>query len=437
MKWGMLMIKRMLGVLLVLIIALSTASQTLFAASVEDIMVADSTADEAVKNDSSADESKLMLAEKFDDADGMIIGKIGDVNDDTKANVKDSTLIQKHLAKIVYLNEKFKALSDVDNNKKLNIRDATILQKYIAKIEVECVVGFTLYERGTHTHNYIESVFEATCEKEGYTGYSCICGSEYMGNIIEAKGHNYSLKVVEPTCETEGYTLYKCKCGDNYKGDIVGKKPHEYFSKVVKPTCTSKGYTFNECKVCGYTEKTNEVDATDAHKYNSKNICSVCDIKKGAFDSLKSFVVDNGVYDADTHTFYVYLNTGYDVDIGTIAYDESDDVIFIGYNLMTEDGICKGDVGFTKDSPFYSFRASYPGVFSTYGPDNIKRDYSFADPDFIEVRYFYYNDVEVSEKVCFDFSVSLINAALAIYTYCEDELPVTLSDLGFTNFEVN
>lgn len=58
----------------------------------------------------------------------------GDVNLDAKLNIRDATLLQKHLANIVTLNSTALNLADFDKNGKLNIRDATAIQKNIAGI---------------------------------------------------------------------------------------------------------------------------------------------------------------------------------------------------------------------------------------------------------------------------------------------------------------
>lgn len=62
-----------------------------------------------------------------------IINIRGDVNGDTKVNIKDVTLIQKHVAKTKKLTDKQLSKSDINNDGKVNIKDATALQKEIAK----------------------------------------------------------------------------------------------------------------------------------------------------------------------------------------------------------------------------------------------------------------------------------------------------------------
>lgn len=65
---------------------------------------------------------------------------IGDVNGDNFVNIKDVTLIQKVIAKLVDEPEHFLLTADVNCDNTVNIKDATIIQKYIAKIYKELPV---------------------------------------------------------------------------------------------------------------------------------------------------------------------------------------------------------------------------------------------------------------------------------------------------------
>lgn len=56
----------------------------------------------------------------------------GDVTCDGKLNIRDVTMIQKYLAKIVSLDENVIILADFTNDGKVNIKDATTIQKKIA-----------------------------------------------------------------------------------------------------------------------------------------------------------------------------------------------------------------------------------------------------------------------------------------------------------------
>lgn len=59
---------------------------------------------------------------------------LGDVNRDTIISVKDATMVQKHSAKIITLNEEEKLLADVNLDGSVNVKDATMIQKLVAKL---------------------------------------------------------------------------------------------------------------------------------------------------------------------------------------------------------------------------------------------------------------------------------------------------------------
>ena len=47
-----------------------------------------------------------------------------------------------------------------------------------------------IWEKG-HDHDYRSAVTAPTCTEEGYTTYTCDCGSSYVGDYVDAKGHSY------------------------------------------------------------------------------------------------------------------------------------------------------------------------------------------------------------------------------------------------------
>ncbi len=60
--------------------------------------------------------------------------ELGDANMDKKLNIRDATLIQKHLAKITTMSEEAMKLADFNQDSKVNVKDATSIQKFIAGI---------------------------------------------------------------------------------------------------------------------------------------------------------------------------------------------------------------------------------------------------------------------------------------------------------------
>lgn len=75
--------------------------------------------------------------------DEACFGKMGDADTNRKINVKDATLIQKHLANIESLSENGMLLADVNEDGKISIKDATSIRKYIASIAIDDPVGKT------------------------------------------------------------------------------------------------------------------------------------------------------------------------------------------------------------------------------------------------------------------------------------------------------
>lgn len=76
------------------------------------------------------------LAQNFD-IDYILLDieeKLGDVDLDGKVTIKDATLIQKYLAKMVKLTKQKNRFADFNHDGKVNIKDATAIQKFIAKI---------------------------------------------------------------------------------------------------------------------------------------------------------------------------------------------------------------------------------------------------------------------------------------------------------------
>lgn len=69
---------------------------------------------------------------------------IGDVNEDGKVNIKDATVIQKHIAKLTVIDAKLVKVADVNGDERISIKDASAIQKYIAKLEGAGNAGKTI-----------------------------------------------------------------------------------------------------------------------------------------------------------------------------------------------------------------------------------------------------------------------------------------------------
>lgn len=65
---------------------------------------------------------------------------MGDTDFSGKVNIKDATLIQKYIAKIVEFDGKTEFAANVISKDKLNVKDATAIQKFVAKIDVDAEI---------------------------------------------------------------------------------------------------------------------------------------------------------------------------------------------------------------------------------------------------------------------------------------------------------
>lgn len=74
------------------------------------------------------DEMKLIGFE-FTTASGY---QLGDVNKDNKINVRDATEIQKHVAKVISLDNEAQMVADYNGDGRISVKDATEIQKKIA-----------------------------------------------------------------------------------------------------------------------------------------------------------------------------------------------------------------------------------------------------------------------------------------------------------------
>ena len=67
----------------------------------------------------------------------------------------------------------------------------------------------------SHVHNYNTEVTEPTCTAEGYTTYTCACGSTYTDNVVDAKGHSFGdwATKTPADCLNAEVEVRSCTCG--------------------------------------------------------------------------------------------------------------------------------------------------------------------------------------------------------------------------------
>ena len=84
------------------------------------------------KDGSAAQQYAQEHAIPFTVLDSTVIS--GDVDGNGEINTADVLMIQKHLSKIIELNEEQKAAADTDGNGKIEMNDVLQIQKFLAKI---------------------------------------------------------------------------------------------------------------------------------------------------------------------------------------------------------------------------------------------------------------------------------------------------------------
>lgn len=108
---------------------------------------------------------------------------------------------------------------------------------------IECTVCEEIIETEAIAkipHNYTSVVTDATCEKAGYTTYTCDCGREYISDKTPSKGHNY----IDGLCKDCGESkVENCSC-NCHKGGISG-----FFFKIIN--FFQKLFGMNKTCACG------------------------------------------------------------------------------------------------------------------------------------------------------------------------------------------
>ena len=136
-----------------------------------------------------------------------------------------------------------------------------------------CGTTFTVNVPKTE-HNYSdwEVTRKATCTLEGEETSICSKCGDTKHRSIEKEYHDYDwVSGVDATCEKEGRTgYYKCRnCGVvEEQAEVIPAKGHSYYvANRTEPSCTEKGKEVDRCSNCG-KEVTKELLAR-GHQYNT------------------------------------------------------------------------------------------------------------------------------------------------------------------------
>lgn len=118
-----------------------------------------------------------------------------------------------------------------------------------------CTVCGAVLENA-HGHSFQEAATEPTCEKMGYSVFTCAyCGETFKGDYVDALGHDYKAVVTAPTCNDKGFTTYTCsRCGKSYVDNYTDALGHDWDAgtKITDATCNGEGLIDHRCVRCDY-----------------------------------------------------------------------------------------------------------------------------------------------------------------------------------------
>lgn len=143
------------------------------------------------------------------------------------------------------------------------------------QINISTGNDYLLFENIKFNHDHsaesLITIYEAACNQDGYSVYTCPCGYVSKGDYVSATGH--SLKFIstqkEPTCTETGFDVYECiTCGYSESCELPAKDHTPVTDKKIKATCTSKGKTEgSHCARCGKTIVSQRATSALGHDY--------------------------------------------------------------------------------------------------------------------------------------------------------------------------
>ena len=143
------------------------------------------------------------------------------------------------------------------------------------------------YVVSAHNYNAVET--HPTCEEDGYTTHTCVCGDEYTDTPVDAIGHkwdnncdtdcNNNCGTIRETTHTPGEeaTCEDAQTCTECGATITPAFGHDYVDHAAQAaTCIAAGWkAYQTCENCEYNTKV-EIPATGVHTY-SYGTCTGCD----------------------------------------------------------------------------------------------------------------------------------------------------------------
>lgn len=131
----------------------------------------------------------------------------------------------------------------------------------------EVIISDKLTVTWKHDHSYTKTVTPPTCTEDGYTIYTCSCGTSYKADYVAALGHDFGewKQTTAPTCQQEGELTRSCSHCTATESSKIEKIDHQYIKTVTPATCTEDGCTTYTCHMCNDSYKA-EVTKATGHK---------------------------------------------------------------------------------------------------------------------------------------------------------------------------
>lgn len=203
-------------------------------------------------------------------ANAVNSGYLGDVSNDCKVNIKDATLIQKHLAGFIVLESDKQYLADVDGDSIVSINDVSYIQFYLADKLTSCMEnrdGYIICE-------YLPNIDGLTPD-DGYFTVENV--PDYSGNAYIEINKNVpyfiSSQMITASFETYSDLDDLGRCGVAYacigqdlmpqgeRGSISNVYPSGW--KSVQYDIVSGKYLYNRCHLIGW-----QLTGEDANEKN-------------------------------------------------------------------------------------------------------------------------------------------------------------------------
>ena len=152
-----------------------------------------------------------------------------------------------------------------------------------------------------HTHNYsVTNTVSPTCTAQGYTSFTCSCGSSYQDNVTQATGHSWGAWTTtkEATTSAAGEQIRNCaKCGAT-ESQAIAQLPaetptepaacqHSWEAKYY-PEQGHYGPSYVTC-ACGYRCQSEDEWAAHAKIYSGEELM----MNHGHWGTSEEWIVDS------------------------------------------------------------------------------------------------------------------------------------------------